>query len=114
LLVDGKYTRQEPSQCLPPINFFGDFWGNQPLPARNVRLYVETRGRGAADFYTIEWPRRGTVARAESFVPYCDTDTKEQNRIDDTLAKMQFKYLELIWDKDKGVFVKGAKTRRRR
>ena len=111
LLVDGKYTKQKASQCLPAISFFGDFWGNQPLPARNVRVYVQEQGDAA--FYTVEWPRRGTVARAQSFVPYCDTDTKEQNRIDHTLGKRQFKYLELIWDKDKGVFVKGAKTRTR-
>jgi hypothetical protein len=109
LLGDGKYTKQEASQCLPVISFFGDFWGNQPLPAQYVRQYVKTAGDAA--FYTVEWPRRGTIARAESFVPYCDTDTKEQNRIDHTLAKRQVKYLELIWDKDKGVFVKGARTR---
>src|SRR5215471_3521810 len=44
LLADGKYTKQEPSQCLPVISFFGDFWGNQPLPAQYVRQYVKTAG----------------------------------------------------------------------
>src|SRR5215471_1578578 len=32
LFANGKYTAQEASRYLPPISFFGDFWGNQPLP----------------------------------------------------------------------------------
>jgi hypothetical protein len=111
LLANGKYTAQEASRYLPPITFFGDFWGNQPLPDKTVVQYVKVQGDPA--FYTIEWPRKGTVARAQSFVPYSDTDSKEQNRIDRTLGNCQFKDLELIWDRDKGVFVKGAKTRKR-
>ncbi|MGH9764834.1 MAG: hypothetical protein ACREAC_28700, partial [Blastocatellia bacterium] len=59
----------------------------------------------------IEWPRRGTVAKATSKVPYSDTDTKEMARIERVLSKPQYKTMELVWDKDKGVFVKGAKTR---
>ena len=111
LFANGKYTAQEASRYLPPISFFGDFWGNQPLPDKTVTQYVKVHGDAA--FYTIEWPRKGTVARAESFVPYSDTDTAEQNRIDRTLGKYQFKDLELIWDKDKGVFSKGSKARKR-
>jgi len=111
LLANGKYTAQEASRYLPQISFFGDFWGNQPLPDKNVTQYVKNVGDAA--FYTIEWPRKGTVARAQSLVPYSDTDTKEQNRIERILEKRQFKDLELIWDRDKGVFVKGAKTRKR-
>ena len=111
LLANGKYTAQEASRYLPQISFFGDFWGNQPLPDKSVTQYVKIVGDAA--FYTIEWPRKGTVARAQSLVPYSDTDTKEQNRIERTLGNRQFKDLELIWDRDKGVFVKGAKTRKR-
>jgi hypothetical protein len=111
LLANGKYTAQEASQYLPPISFFSDFWGNQPLPDKNVVQYVRVHGDDS--FYTIEWPRKGTVARAKSFVPYSDTDTEEQRRIDRTLGKYQFKDLALIWDKDKGVFVKGTKARKR-
>ena len=109
LLAKGTYTRQEDSQHLPPITFFGDFWGNQPLPDKLVRTYQESLGDSA--FYNIEWPRKGIVATAHSYVPYCDTDTKEQNRVDRIIGRRQFEALQLVWDKDKGVFVKGAKTR---
>jgi hypothetical protein len=109
LLAKGTYMRQEDSQHLPPITFFGDFWGNQPLPDKLVRTYQESLGDSA--FYNIEWPRKGIVATAHSYVPYCDTDTKEQNRVDRIIGRRQFEALQLIWDKDKGVFVKGAKTR---
>jgi hypothetical protein len=109
LLAKGTYMRQEDSQHLPPITFFGDFWGNQPLPDKLVRTYQESLGDAA--FYNIEWPRKGIVATAHSYVPYCDTDTKEQNRVDRIIGRRQFEKLDLVWDKDKGVFVKGAKTR---
>jgi hypothetical protein len=111
LLAKGTYTRQEDSRYLPPITFFGDFWGNQPLPDKVVRDYQESLGDAA--FYNIEWPRKGIVATAHSYVPYCDTDTKEQNRVDRIIGRRQFEALQLIWNKDKGVFVKGAKTRDR-
>jgi hypothetical protein len=109
LLAKGTYTRQEDSQSLPPISFFGDFWGNQPLPDKLVRDYQKSLGDSA--FYNIEWPRKGIVATAHSYVPYCDTDTKEQNRVDRILGRRQFEALQLVWDKNNGVFVKGAKTK---
>jgi len=109
LFANAKYTQQQASQYLPPISFFGDFWGNQPLPDQRVREYAKSIGDRI--FYDIDWPRQGSVARARSYVPYSDTDTPERNRVERILGRRQFKEMELIWDKDKGVFVKGAKTR---
>jgi hypothetical protein len=108
-LANGKFTEQQASRYLPPISFFADFWGNQPLPDDKVRQYAKMKGDSG--FYNIEWPRRGTVARAQSCIPYSDTDTKEMNRVQRILDNRQYKDLELIWDKDKGVFLKGAKTK---
>jgi hypothetical protein len=108
LLAAGQYTEEPASNYLPPITFFGDFWGNQPLPDEHVREYVKLQKD--ASFYMIEWPRKGTVAKATGCIPYSDTDSKEMEMIQGSLAKRQYKDLELIWDKNKGAFSKGAKT----
>jgi hypothetical protein len=109
LLSHGKYTEEKARTYLPEIRFFSDFWGEQPLPDNGVKEYVG-RYEDAA-FYTIVWPRRGTVPHAVSRIPYSDTDSKEVNRTERIAGKRQYTTIELLWDKDKGVFVKGSKNR---
>ncbi|HKV40641.1 MAG TPA: hypothetical protein VJX67_15620 [Blastocatellia bacterium] len=111
LLSGATCVEEAGSNFLPSISFFGDFWGEQPLPATQVKEYVKNLGEGS--YYNIEWPRHGTVAKANSLIPYSDTDSKEQRTVERILGKRQYKTMELIWDKDRGSFVKGAKTRNR-
>lgn len=108
-LSAGIYNETSASDCLPPISFFAEFWGEQPEPAKAARDFVKVRGD--SEFYSIEWPRNGTIARAKCVIPYSDTDSPEMDRVRKALAQHQYKSIELIWDKDKGVFVKGAKSR---
>jgi len=110
-LSGATYRPEKASSILPEITVLGDFWGEQPQPDKTVKDFVASSGDAA--FYTIEWPRNGTVARAVSRIPYSDTDSKEMDRIQRKLGKRQYQSIELVWDKDKGVFVKGAKTKSR-
>lgn len=101
------YKHEEAGSVLPRLSFLGDFWGEQPQPDKAAKDFVASSGDAA--FYTIEWPRNGTVARAVSRIPYSDTDSKEMARTQRALAKRQYQSIELAWDRDRGAFTKGAR-----
>jgi hypothetical protein len=102
-LEGGRYTQQPAGRFLPPMEFFADCWGTQTLPRQQLRQFM--KGRNGI---TVEWPRKGTTAREVCYTPYIDTDELNATPV---YEKRQFDWVALAWDKQRGVFVKGEKTR---
>ncbi|HEY6333712.1 MAG TPA: hypothetical protein VI756_30625, partial [Blastocatellia bacterium] len=108
-LSDGIYKAASSSDFLPALSFLADFWGEQPAPDAVARDFIKLRGDTA--FYSIDWPRNGTVAKARAVIPYSDTDSPEMDRIRRTLSHRWYQSIDLVWDKDKGRLIKGGKSR---
>lgn len=104
-LSGGHYTQERAARFLPPLEFFADCWGDQPLPRPATRSEM----KGGAGV-TVEWPRKGTTAREVCYTPDIDVDTENLEAV---YEKRQFDSVALVWDRQRGVFVKGAKTRHR-
>ncbi|HZT58378.1 MAG TPA: hypothetical protein VFA21_07065 [Pyrinomonadaceae bacterium] len=102
-LSGGHYTQQPSAKFLPPMEFFADCWGDQPLPRPQLRQFM--KGKNGI---TVEWPRKGTVAREVCYTPYIDTDELNATPV---YEKRQFDSVALAWDRQRGLFVKGEKTR---
>lgn len=106
LAADGRYREVPAASVLPPITF-EDFWGPEPPPAADVR-----RMFADAHLYNIEWPRRGTVALVRSYPPF---NTGERVAAGERKARTaygarRYETLELVWDRQRGLFEKGRKT----
>lgn len=105
--ADGRYTEVEAADVLPPITF-EDFWGEQQQPPAPVRrMFAE------GHLYNIEWPRRGTVAVVRSYPPFNTYETVRaaDRRAKATYGQRRFATMELVWDRGRGLFRKGEKTR---
>ncbi|HZS44529.1 MAG TPA: hypothetical protein VFC63_05460 [Blastocatellia bacterium] len=104
-LSHGSYNAESSSNLLPAIKF-DDFWGSQPLPKLSVKNMI------APDpCYRIEWPRKGTIAKATYIEPYFDTEGKEELAAEKVANKRQFDEIDFVWDKQKGSFTKGQYKR---
>lgn len=104
-LAGGRYTQETEAHFLPPLNFLADCWGDQPPPRAQLRREM-SGGAGVR----VEWPRKGTTARAVCYTPDIDVDPHDLMAV---YEKRQFDSVALIWDRQRGIFVKGAKTRHR-
>lgn len=106
LTADGRYAEVAASDVLPPITF-EDFWGERPLPPASVRqMFAEEH------LYNIEWPRRGTTAVVRSYPPF-NTSGKvsgEERKAKEAYGRRSYATMELVWDKQRGLFTKGAKA----
>lgn len=105
MLDGGRYTQQPSAHFLPPLEFFADCWGNQPLPRPQLR-----KALSGGDAIDIEWPRKGTVAQAVCYTPYIDID---ELHAEAAYERRQFDGVALSWDKQHGVFIKGAQIKHR-
>jgi hypothetical protein len=105
-LSHGQYKSESLNTYLPKIELT-DFWGTQPLPRPALRKMINN------SFY-IEWPRKGTIASVIFDEPDFDVESKEVIELEKNMSKRQFDRIELIWDKESGVFKKGRKTKDRK
>lgn len=106
LTPDGRYTEVAASDVLPPITF-EDFWGDGPLPPAGVRqMFSEDH------LYNIEWPRRGTTAVVRSYPPFNTggRPSGQERKARETYGRRRYATMELVWDRGRGVFSKGAKA----
>jgi len=103
-LSRSSFVTEAPMSILPPIRF-EDFWGNQPLPKASVKRLI-----APTPCYQIEWPRKGTIARAIYIEPYFDTEGKEELEAEKVAKRRQYDEIQLVWDKQKGQFGKGQPT----
>jgi hypothetical protein len=104
-LAGGNYTQERAARFLPPLGFFADCWGDQPLPRPAIRSEM----KGSAGI-TVEWPSKGTTAREVCYTPDIDVDAENLGAV---YEKRQFDSVALVWDRQRGVFVKSEKTRHR-
>jgi hypothetical protein len=106
-LEGGRFTPVDRLDVLPAVTY-RDFWGDHPLPD----------GIGEGFFHDldathVEWPRQGTTARYHVFTPGFLVEHGEgvmgEARLE-LFESRRFGAMELLWDRRRGVFTKGAKT----
>ena len=107
LAADGSYEQEPGERYLPRITF-EDFWGSQPLPSFVARSKFDY-----FHLYNVIWPQDGAVATVRSYNPYHTSEpmTAEQRKIKAIYDRREYLEMKLIWDKERGVFLKGEKTK---
>jgi hypothetical protein len=102
-LDGGRFTPA--SEVLPDITY-EDFWGDHPVPDLGESFFYDWHA------LHVEWPRQGTTARVRIFTPgfLAEGEDEYDPGLVELFERRRFSEMELLWDRRRGVFSKGAKT----